>query len=291
MGRKVKMGNPSESGAAGDVKSSRSAASSKSDELGKWIEDKDYNPFKIPPDCDMFLIRDQERKNSQKKRKEEREAAVHEKHTHASRINHLTAQTRRFVLKETTGPNEKSDYDISKDWTLETTKDHPFGKEGIVEYINRKREMFLVKYAISVKREEMRKLEKLARDEEQKLVIAEQCLEDDAVTFDLFLKENDKSSVEAIRQAEIEMRKKLDKVAEVKRLSNIIRGIQTEISKKEEQLSELKRYRMFIDQLTPAKYRKSKQNKHVQLRLRQAQLTQKRMEKVEKVLERQIRNI
>lgn len=257
------MTNPAETGAAGDLKSSRSAASTKSDELGKWVEDKNYNPFKIPPDCDMFVIRDQERKNSQKKRKEEREAAVHEKHTHASRINHLTAQTRRFVLKETTGPNEKSDYDINKDWTLETTKDHPFGKEGIVEYINRKREMFLVKYAISVKREEMRKLEKLARDEEQKLVIAEQCLEDDAITFDLFLKENDKSSVEAIRQAEIEMRKKLDKVAEVKRLSNIIRGIQTEMSKQEEKLSELKRYRMFIDQLTPAKYRKSKKKPEI----------------------------
>ena len=42
-------------------------------------------------------------------------------------------------------------------------------------------------------------------------VIAEQCLEDDAVTFDLFLKENDKSSVEAIRQAEVEMRRKLEK--------------------------------------------------------------------------------
>ena len=61
-----------------------------------------------------------------------------------------------------------------------------------------------------------------------------------------------------LKKAEIEMRKKLDKVAEVKRLSNIIRGIQTEISKQEEKLSELKRYRMFIDQLTPAKYRKSK---------------------------------
>jgi len=104
-------------------------------------------------------------------------------------------------------------------------------------------------------------------------VIAEQCLEDDAVTFDLFLKENDKSSVEAIRQAEVEMRRKLEKgiliiyvifmthnmthlVAEVKRLSNIIRGIQTEISKQEEKLSELKRYRMFTDQLTPGQYRK-----------------------------------
>merc|ERR1711911_234058 len=74
--RKAKMGNPSESGAAGDVKSSRSAASSKSDELGKWVEDKDYNPFKIPPDCDMFLIRDQERKNSQKKKKKKKRTLV-----------------------------------------------------------------------------------------------------------------------------------------------------------------------------------------------------------------------
>ena len=117
--------------------------------------------------------------------------------------------------------------------------------------------MFLVKYAISVKREEMRKLEKLARDEEQKLVIAEKCLEDDAVTFDLFLKENDKSSVEAIRQAEVEMRKKLDKVNEVKRLSNVIRGIQTEISKQEERLIELKKYRGFIDELTPYPHKHS----------------------------------
>ena len=62
------------------------------------------------------------------------------------------------------------------------------------------------------------------------------------------------------------MRKKLDKVAEVKRLSNIIRGIQTEISKQEEKLSELKRYRMFIDQLTPAKYRKSKKKRPEQAR-------------------------
>ena len=54
-------------------------------------------------------------------------------------------------------------------------------KEGITEYIARKREMFHVKYAISVKREEMRQLEKLAREEEKKLVIAEKCLEEDAV--------------------------------------------------------------------------------------------------------------
>ena len=121
--------------------------------------------------------------------------------------------------------------------------------------------MFLVKYAISVKREEMRKLEKLAREEEQKLMVAEQCLEDDAVTFDLFLKENDKSSVEAIKQAEGETRNKIERVAAVKRLSNILRGIETEISKYEEQLAELKKYRDFVNQLTPAQHRKPTKQK------------------------------
>ena len=58
-------------------------------------------------------------------------------HTHASRISHMTAATRRCVLKETDMDAENSSAHIGKDWTLETTKDHPFGKEGIVEYTNR----------------------------------------------------------------------------------------------------------------------------------------------------------
>ena len=106
------------------------------DELSKWIYSPEYNPFKAPPDSDMFVIRDQERKNAEKKRKDERNAPVHCKHTHASRINHLTAQTRRLVLNDV-GDNDDRVNLTAKDWTLETTKDHPFGKEGIVEYINR----------------------------------------------------------------------------------------------------------------------------------------------------------
>jgi len=247
------------------------------EQLSEWLNSPGYNPFKIPAHVDMFALRDQERRASQIKRERERTAPVHEKHTHATRISHLTAQTRRFVLQDEEEGN-KGQFDLSKDWTLETTKDHPFGKEGIVEYINRKREMFLVKYAISVKREKMRKLEKLARDEEQKLVIAEKCLEDDAVTFDLFLKENDKSSVEAIRQAEVEMRKKLDKVNEVKRLSNVIRGIQTEISKQEERLIELKKYRGFIDELTPYPHRLStKKAEKQKLKLKKIETSESQM--------------
>ena len=87
-----------------------------------------------------------ERKLNASKREKERTAPIHAKHTHATRVSHLTAQTRRIVLQDDDENNSKT-FDLSKDWTLETTKDHPFGKEGIVEYINRKREMFLVKGA------------------------------------------------------------------------------------------------------------------------------------------------
>ena len=60
--------------------------------------------------------------------------------------------------------------------------------------------MFLVHYALGVKRDEMRKLEDIAQKEEQKLLDDEKALEEDAAKFDAFLKENDKNSVEAIKK-------------------------------------------------------------------------------------------
>lgn len=106
------------------------------DALQKWLGSPDYNPFKVPPDSDMFILRDQERKNQLAQRKAQRTLKVHEKHTHTTRINELTARTRRAVLKDSQADDENND-DLVKDWTLETTKEHPFGKEGIVEYIDR----------------------------------------------------------------------------------------------------------------------------------------------------------
>ena len=75
--------------------------------------------------------------------------------------------------------------------------------------------MFLVQYALGVKRQEMQKLEEIAqvdilegflnlilffKAEEQKLLDDEKALEEDAAKFDAFLKENDKTSVEAIKR-------------------------------------------------------------------------------------------
>ena len=45
------------------------------------------------------------------------------------------------------------------DFVLTTTRDRHFEKEDITSYVNRKREMFLVQYALGVKRDEIHKLE------------------------------------------------------------------------------------------------------------------------------------
>ena len=64
----------------------------------------------------------------------------------------------------------------------------------------------------------MKRLEESAKQEETKLIRAEQTLESDAAKFDAFLKENDRTSVEAIRMAEAQTKIKLDRQAEIKKL-------------------------------------------------------------------------
>ncbi|TPX35034.1 hypothetical protein SmJEL517_g02425 [Synchytrium microbalum] len=129
--------------------------------------------------------------------------------------------------------------------------DGQFGKESLRDFIAKKREMFLVQYALGVKREEMRKLEEMAQSEEEKLMDDEKALEEDAAKFDAFLKENDKNSVEAIKRAEVETKAKLEKIQEIKKLNVQIMSIRSEMSKNEDQLKDLQRYKQFLDQLTP----------------------------------------
>jgi hypothetical protein len=43
------------------------------------------------------------------------------------------------------------------------TADKGLGRENLQDFIQKKREMFLVQYALGVKREEMRKLEEIAQ--------------------------------------------------------------------------------------------------------------------------------
>ena len=87
--------------------------------------------------------------------------------------------------------------------------------------------------------------------QEEALKKSEQMLEEDAIRFDTFLKENDKKAHDAIKHAERETKLKQDKVAEIKRLNQAIQAVQSDMSKHRESLDDCLRFKAFLDGLTP----------------------------------------
>merc|ERR1711871_1460597 len=120
-------------------------------------------------------------------------------------------------------------------------------KENMAEFIAKKREMFLVQMSLDTKRAEIRKLEEQAQQREEALRKSEQMLEEDAMRFDAFLKENDYKAVDAIRKAEQETKAKQEKVSEIKKLTAQIAAVRSDMARFEEQLENCRRYRVFLE--------------------------------------------
>ena len=117
----------------------------------------------------------------------------------ALRLNAKTASLRKQVFSPDAKAEGEQAVQEDTDFLLTTTRDRNIEKEDLMSYIGRKREMFLVQYSLGVKREEIVKLEEIAKAEDHKLAAAEKYLEESATMFDEFLKENDKNAVEAIK--------------------------------------------------------------------------------------------
>jgi hypothetical protein len=56
------------------------------------------NPFIMPPDTELFILREKERKNQKEDRSRERKLPVHEKSTYTSRMNARLSSLRKTIL-------------------------------------------------------------------------------------------------------------------------------------------------------------------------------------------------
>lgn len=130
-------------------------------------EEPTRNPFVMPPASEIFTLRERERQKMKEGRARERQLKVHEKSTYASRLNAKTASLRKHALTPDHPPGEGGDRETSihedTQFVLATTRDRHIEKEDLASYVARKREMFLVQYALGVKRDEIRKLEEIAK--------------------------------------------------------------------------------------------------------------------------------
>lgn len=161
--------------------------------------DKQENPFKLPNDDKIFRLREEERLLQRKKREENLKLKVWEKNneqilSRSLRLKELVGKTKIETIQDAT----KTALDESMKILAPRHKE----KENMVDFVAKKREMFLVQMSLDTKREEIRKLEEKAQMKEQALLRSEQMLEEDAMRFDAFLKENDKKAHDAIKKAE-----------------------------------------------------------------------------------------
>ncbi|CAM9342720.1 unnamed protein product [Bubo scandiacus] len=236
-------------------------------------EDKENpmkNPFTIPPDIDIFSIMDKEIKNAEAERERMKTMKIHEKITYSTKIKAkqkgvrkaLQKEEQEEARKEATNEERLKTLQESLSWKTAIKKDYPLEKETFRDYINDRREIFLLEYAMAVKRDEIQRMENIARHEERKLEKAEYCLEKDAAMFDEFLKENHKNCVQALKIAEKETAAKTKKTTEIQAITSQIENLQSDISRFKNTLKEYKMYQDFLYQLSPKEWQEKHGKKH-----------------------------
>ncbi|XP_009328203.1 PREDICTED: coiled-coil domain-containing protein 37 [Pygoscelis adeliae] len=228
------------------------------------------NPFTIPPDIDIFSIRDKERKKAKAERERMKTMKIHEKMTYSAKIKAKQKGLRKALQKEeeeegrkqATNEERLKTLQESLSWKIAIKKDYPLEKETFRDYINDRREVFLLEYAMAVKRDEIQRMENVAKNKERKLEKAEYYLEKDAAMFDEFLKENHKNSVQALKIAEKETAAKTKKITEIQAITSQIENLQSDISRFKHTLQEYKMYRDFLYQLSPKEWQEEHGKKH-----------------------------
>ncbi|CAH8661274.1 unnamed protein product [Schistosoma bovis] len=213
------------------------------------------NPFLLPKFENIFELRDTKKEERLKRTRELAKLKVYQK------IQlHKKNKSRRSILNELKPVNETNTSDANNvAFILQKTKRQFTDRETRDQFIANRREMFFLEYLIAVQRSELKRLEELASHEDLKLELAEQCLEQDAALFDEFLKENDKSSVEAVANSEQESRKRAMMVDRIKQLTIHKSQINAEITKLKETVKDYKYFKAFLERLIPEPYNSQRQ--------------------------------
>lgn len=221
-------------------------------------EEEEDNPFVLPGDAEVFRLREEERKRKAIEREAQKSLPIWKKSVRTydarARVQQMMEEAGLNVPTKGLSRKVRETRELVAEARALVANERRQEKESMAEFIAKKREMFLVQMSLDTKREEIRKLEAKAQAKEEALKKSEQMLEEDAIRFDTFLKENDKKAHEAIKKAERETKLKSEKVHEIKRLNQQIQLVTSEMSKHKEALEDCLKYKDFLDSLTPEEW-------------------------------------
>ncbi|VTJ89776.1 Hypothetical predicted protein [Marmota monax] len=246
----------------------------KKDKEPAKVSNPSANPFHMSGDMDFFLFRDQELNKAILEREQRKALQVHQKTTVSSKVSTKQSHLRRELQLE----EEAEDRELQAEeeqmrafqqeaaWKLAMTREKKMEPDTLSSYIDQKRKMFLIQYAVEMKRSEIRRLESLASEEEARLKEAQKSLEKDAMLFDEFLRDNDANSVQAMRLAEKETKAKMDKMAEIRELTIQIMHVKSEIARFEDTLQQYKMYKDFLYKVSPKEWLEGQERRRLALR-------------------------
>ncbi|XP_070456305.1 coiled-coil domain-containing protein 38 isoform X3 [Equus przewalskii] len=192
-----------------------------------------------------------------------RSMKVHQKSTFSSRMKSRSHLSQTVFYSETTGGSfEKFGLDPTLILRLTEGSDT---KRTINEFITDQRNRFLLEFALLTKRNTIKSLEEHIATKEKQLMKAENKLQEDAMAFEEFLRENDQRSVDALKIAAQETINKLQMTAELKKASMEIQAVKSEMAKTEFLLREYMKYGFFLLKLSPKHWQIQQKMKRVQV--------------------------
>ncbi|XP_069347454.1 coiled-coil domain-containing protein 38 [Eulemur rufifrons] len=198
---------------------------------------------------DLFLFKENEMAAKRKEKVMNRSMKIHQKSTFSSRMK-SRSHLRKLALHSEAGGSPFEKYGLDPALILRLTEGAD-SKRTVHEFINEHRDRFLLEYTLSTKRNTIKKYEKSLATKERQLVKAERKLQDDAMAFEEFLRENDQRSVDALKMAAQETINKLQMTAELKKASTELQVVKSEIAKTEFLLNEYMKYGFFLLKLSP----------------------------------------
>ncbi|XP_068596202.1 cilia- and flagella-associated protein 100 [Brachionichthys hirsutus] len=119
------------------------------------------------------------------------------------------------------------------------------------------RQKAVLELSLMTKRSEILKMDKAIAKEARRLEQLRETIERENLTFEEFLRENEKKSVEARTYFEQEVKSKREKNAEIKKLTAEIGSLKSELVKSEETLIDYRRYKELLFKLSPPEWQEA----------------------------------
>eukprot|EP01016_Furgasonia_blochmanni_P030525 TRINITY_DN3174_c0_g1_i13.p1 TRINITY_DN3174_c0_g1~~TRINITY_DN3174_c0_g1_i13.p1 ORF type:complete len:609 (+),score=154.52 TRINITY_DN3174_c0_g1_i13:151-1977(+) len=237
-----------------------------------------YSPFKLPTDDEVFMFREAERQKKLDARRTTNDLKIWEKKTANSRVplkqfnkeslpqlNSEAPQKRIFSTKD------KKVIEDALEIINERKKNQDQGakkmKEGTLELVEQKKEMFLVEMSMGIINKEIERLKKIADDKKHALEQSEKMLQMDSEEFHTYVERNKRETELAIQKADHETKEKKAREVDIKNLTQKQTSLRADISRNEDTLVRYKEHRDFLEKLTPKdflEYKKKKREEKIE---------------------------